>query len=110
VLWYEDDRFQARIAANYMSKTYQGAFSHWTFASPAGTEGLGSFMDATTYIDFGASYDVTDNFQVFLNGSNLTEEAPKNYVGSKAFRAASFGNNGYNQFERVISAGIRARF
>lgn len=104
VLWYQDSRFQARIAANYLSDLYQGTYGHWSFNPPAGTAGVGNFQRSTLYLDFGASYDLTDNFQVFVNGSNLTKEGPVNYAFNKDFRHT------YNQFERVISGGVRAKF
>lgn len=104
VLWYQDNKFQARLAANYLSDLYQGTYGHWSFNPPAGTAGVGNFQRPTLYLDFGASYDLTPNFQIFVNGSNLTKEAPVNYAFSNAFKHT------YNQFERVISTGVRARF
>ena len=44
------------------------------------------------------------NLQAFLQGSNLTEEAPVNYVEWSRARL------NWNQFERVIVAGVRAKF
>jgi iron complex outermembrane recepter protein len=102
VLFYQDSKFQARVAANYLSKQFQGTFSHWSFTAPE--NGLAQWQDETLYIDAGVSYDINDNFQVFLQGSNLTEEAPVNYVEWAANRTI------WNQFERVISAGVRAKF
>jgi len=102
VLFYQDARFQARIAANYLSKQYQGAVTHWSFA--ADNAGLAQYQEATLYLDAGASFDVTEALQVFVQGSNLTEEAPVNYVQWSDNRTI------WNQFERVISAGVRARF
>ncbi len=104
VLWYQDSKFQARIAANYLSDLYQGTYGHWSFNPPAGTSGVGNFQRSTLYLDFGASYDLTPNFQIFVNGSNLTKEAPVNYAFNKSFKHT------YNQFERVISTGVRAKF
>ncbi len=102
VLFYQDARFQARVAANYLSKQYQGTFSHWSFTSP--NSGLPQWQDSTLYLDAGVSFDVNDNFQVYLQGSNLTEEAPKNYIEWQQARIL------WNQFERVITAGVRAKF
>ncbi|HEU5137624.1 MAG TPA: TonB-dependent receptor [Steroidobacteraceae bacterium] len=102
VLFYQDSRFQARVAANYLSKQYQGTFSHWSFSAP--NSGLPQWQDDTLYIDAGASYDFTEHFQVFLQGSNLTEEAPTNYVQWPD------AHLNWNQYERVISAGVRAKF
>ncbi len=102
VLFYQDSRFQARIAANYLSEQYQGTFSHWSFTAP--NAGLANYQDETLFIDAGMSFDVNDNFQVFVQGSNLTEEAPVNYVQWTEARRI------FNQFERVITAGVRAKF
>ncbi len=102
VLFYQDSRFQARVAANYLSEQYQGTFSHWSFTAP--NSGLAQWQDETLYIDAGASFDINDNFQVFLQGSNLTEEAPTNYV---QWQQAHLN---WNQYERVITAGVRAKF
>ncbi len=102
VLFYQDERFQARIAGNYLSKQFAGTFSHWSYSAP--NAGLAQWVDATLYVDAGASYDINENFQVFVQGSNLTEEAPKNYVQWPDARLL------WNQFERVISLGVRAKF
>jgi iron complex outermembrane receptor protein len=102
VLFYQDSKFQARIAANYLSRQYLGAFSHWSFTAP--NAGLAQWQDETLYIDAGASYDFNDHLQVFLQGSNLTEEAPVNYVEWSQARIY------WNQFERVITAGARLKF
>lgn len=102
VLFYQDSKFQARVAANYLSKQYQGTFSHWSFS--AANSGLPQYQDDTLYLDAGASYDVNEHFQVFLQGQNLTEEAPTNYVQWPD------AHLNWNQYERVISAGVRAKF
>ncbi len=102
VLFYQDSRFQARVAANYLSKQYQGTFSHWSYTAP--NNGLPRWRDDTLYIDAGASFDINDNFQVFLQGSNLTEEAPSDFIEWDAAHIQ------WNQYERVITAGVRAKF
>ena len=102
VLFYQDEKFQARVAANYLSKQYQGAFNHWSFTAP--NSGLAQWQDETLYLDAGVSYDVNDHLQVFLQGSNLTEEAPVNYVQWSQARL------NWNQFERVVTSGVRAKF
>ena len=66
VLFYQDSKFQARVAANYLSKQYQGTFSHWSFTAP--NAGLAQWQDETLYIDAGASFDFNEHFQVFLQG------------------------------------------
>jgi iron complex outermembrane recepter protein len=102
VLFYQDAKFQARVAANYLSKQYLGTFSHWSFSAP--NDGLAQWQDNTMYLDAGVSYDVNEHVQVFLQGSNLTEEAPVNYVEWSQARTL------WNQYERVVTAGVRAKF
>jgi iron complex outermembrane recepter protein len=102
VLFYQDAKFQARVAANYLSKQYVGTFAHWSFTAP--NAGLAQWQDDTLYIDAGVSYDVSDHFQVFLQGSNLTEEAPSQYVQWPD------AHLNWNQYERVVTAGVRAKF
>lgn len=71
-LWYEQDALQARIAANYRSKTYTGqrTLGDYVFAK---------FTKPTLYLDASVSYDINDNFSVSLQGVNLTEEERENY-------------------------------
>jgi iron complex outermembrane recepter protein len=102
ILFYQDSKFQARVAANYLSEQYLGTFSHWSFTSP--NAGLPQWQDDTLYIDASASYDLNDNFQVFVQGANLTEESPKSYV------QWSGAHLNWTQFERVITVGARAKF
>jgi TonB-dependent receptor len=102
VLFYQDSKFQARIAANYLSKQYVNQFSHWSITAP--NSGLPRWQDETLYIDAGVSYDFSENLQVFLQGSNLTEETPVQYVQWQEARLD------WNQFERVVVAGVRAKF
>jgi iron complex outermembrane receptor protein len=102
VLFYQDEKFQARVAGNYLSKQYINQFSHWSFTSP--NDGLPRWLDETLFIDASVSYDFNENFQVFLQGSNLTEETPVQYVQWQDARLD------WNQFERVVVAGVRAKF
>jgi iron complex outermembrane receptor protein len=102
VLFYQDEKFQARVAANYLSKQYQGTFSHWSFTAP--NAGLAQWQDETLYLDAGVSYDLNEHVQFFLQGSNLTEEAPVNYVQWEQARL------NWNQFERVVTTGVRVKF
>ncbi len=103
VLFYQDAKFQARIAANYLSKQYQGSTSHWSFDN-SGSVRLAQYDEATLYVDAGASYDISEAIQIYLQGQNLTEEAPVRYVEWTGNRTL------WNQFERVLSVGVRARF
>lgn len=71
-LWYEKDGLQARIAANYRSKTYNGqrTVGDYVFAK---------YTQPTLYLDASVNYDINDNFTVSLQGTNLTEETRENY-------------------------------
>ncbi len=71
-LWYEQDAIQARVAANYRSKTYTGQRS-------LGDYQFAKYTAATLYLDASVSYDINDNFSVSLQGTNLTEETRENY-------------------------------
>jgi outer membrane receptor protein involved in Fe transport len=102
VLFYQNDKFQARVAGNYLSKQYVNQFSHWSFTSP--NAGLPRWYDEQLFVDASVSYDVNDNFQVFVQGSNLTEEKTVQYVQWQDARVD------WNQFERVVVAGVKAKF
>ena len=71
-LWYEKDNIQARIAANYRSKTYTGQRT-------VGAYQFAKYIADTMYLDASLSYDINDNFVVLLQGTNLTEETRDNY-------------------------------
>jgi len=103
ILFYQDSKFQARVAANYLSKQYAGSTTHWSFDDSSNVK-LAQYDEATLYIDAGASYDFNDSFQVYLQGQNLTEEKPVRYTEWTGNRTQ------WTQFERVLSVGVRARF
>jgi iron complex outermembrane receptor protein len=104
ILFYQDERFQARVAANYLGESYQGSFNHWAVSPTTGTSGFGNFQESTLYVDASAAFDISEQFQIYVQGQNLTEEAPVNYTGWSNFRL------NYNQFESVYTVGVRARF
>ncbi|MFL6577828.1 MAG: TonB-dependent receptor [Povalibacter sp.] len=98
VLWYEADRFQARIAHNHRSKRSVSLNQIW------GTEGLTLYQSPTDYIDASVSFDVTPNVTVYLQGLNLTDEYENYYFqwsNQKAYQ---------QQYERRFIFGVRGRF
>lgn len=110
VLWYNDDQFEFRIAANYLSKRYDGQLASWT-TDPLVTDneekilgGLDRWEDETLYIDLNGTYHVTDAIDINLNVQNLTEEGSYSYIHWSNFRS------GYQAYERRITLGINARF
>lgn len=95
-LWYEDDAFQARVAANYRSKTFLSILR-------VGDYELAKYLDATLYLDASVSYDFNDNFTVSLQGLNLTEESREQYFQWEDMLDKRFIN------ERRITLGIQYR-
>jgi TonB-dependent receptor len=96
---YEKYGITARIAYNWRSQFYQGL----SFL----TGGIGT---ATVYrapygwLDASISYDVTKNFSVVLEGSNLLRTKTQTYY------TTPLSPNGWNIDDRQISAGIRFHF
>jgi TonB-dependent receptor len=97
VLWYEADRFQARIAHNHRSKRAAALDQVW------GTPGMTLYQSPTDYIDASVSYDVTPAFTVYLQGLNLTDEFENYYFQWEDQPAYQ------QQFERRFILGVRGR-
>ncbi|MBB4660366.1 TonB-dependent receptor [Parvularcula dongshanensis] len=97
VAWFQGGPLQARVAYNFRSK--RAGQSDY-----AGIPGFQLYQEPTHYLDASASYDVSDNLTVYLQGSNLTEE-------NEQFYATFEDQFEHTQlFERRIIAGIRGRF
>ena len=62
------------------------------------------YQQPTNYIDASVSYDLTPDFTVYLQGSNLTNEFEDYYF--------QWGNQYafQNIYERRLLLGVRARF
>jgi len=73
VLWYQSKRFQTRIAGNYRSKR---AFAQ----DYGGISGFEEYQAPTFYLDASASYDVTPHLQMYVQGTNLTQEEEHYYL------------------------------
>lgn len=93
--WYQNERFQARIAYNYRSERLQ---------SQGNVGNLALYQSATSYVDISASYDISDYLTVYANGSNVTQEYEDYYLQWKDQYAFQ------NYFEPRYAIGIRARF
>lgn len=70
VLFYEENGFQARIAANWRD-VYLDHFGQQQNNSMFGSEP--TFVNANTEIDFSTSYDVTPAFNVYFAALNLSD-------------------------------------
>lgn len=96
-LWYESGPFSARIAYNYRSKRLET--QNWS-----GVTGLSVYQRPTNYFDASISYDVTDNFTIYGQASNLTGEKERYYLTWE-------DQVGWdNIYERRFVAGVRAKF
>ena len=97
-IWYEGERFQARVAHNHRSKRSVALNQVW------GTEGLTLYQSPTDYIDASVSYDVTPDLTVYLQGLNLTDEYENYYLQWEDQTAFQ------QQYERRFILGVRGRF
>lgn len=68
--FYEDERFQVRLAYNYRDEFLDQCFSD--FSEPRERESFGQ-------LDLSAAYNVNDSVQVFLEAINLNEEESRDF-------------------------------
>jgi TonB-dependent receptor len=73
ILWYQDDHFQARVAYNYRSKRA-------VMDSVGGITGMEMYEAPQKYLDASISYKFNKYCEVFLDGTNLTNEYQKYYL------------------------------
>ena len=92
-LYYEDERFSARTSVSYRS-----GFLDATSATGNIFEGYKSSIN----VDASMRYKVTDNFEVSLEGINLTDEYRDRFTDADADR-----NYEYNHFGRTFLIGAR---
>ncbi|WP_395335343.1 TonB-dependent receptor [Novosphingobium sp. BL-8H] len=96
-LYWENNKFSIRGTINY-----RGPFIRGIPASP-GSDLVGNH--ATTYVDASASYNLTDNVKLILEGSNLTDEQNSLYTDSQRQDTLFQTRVG-----RTISAGVNVKF
>jgi len=96
-LWYQDNRFEARLAGNYRSKR---AVSQ----NFGGVAGLEVYQAPTFYLDASLSYKLTPNVQLFVQASNLTNEHERYYLVWPNQVADT------TMFDRRYMVGVRANF
>ena len=97
ILWYQDSRFQARVAYNYRSKR--------AVSSDVGAiAGLEQYEAPQKYIDASVSYKINRFAEVFLQGTNLSNEYQRFYLVWPDQPAHS------NFSERMVMAGIRGQW
>nr|WP_252738881.1 TonB-dependent receptor [Colwellia sp. D2M02] len=97
VLWYEQEEFSTRFAWNSRSPRLMTEGS-----DAVGRQAL--YQDTYSQLDFNANFHVTENVDVFINGSNILEEVQQTYLefsSQKAFR---------NEYEARWTLGARVTF
>ena len=92
-LYYEDSRFSARA-----SISYRGPYNDAGSATGNVFEGYNSI----TTIDASMRYKITENIEVSVEGTNLTDAYRDRYVDQEANRAYE-----YNHFGRTFLLGAR---
>jgi TonB-dependent receptor len=97
ILWYQNKRFQARVAYNYRSKR---AFQ----SDVGGISGLEEYEAPQRYLDASVAYKLSKYAEVFVNGTNLTNEYQRFYlVWPDQYGHANFS-------ERMFTLGVRGQF
>ncbi|MGV8834898.1 TonB-dependent receptor [Cellvibrio sp.] len=97
VAWYENEVVSARVAYNFRSSRLM------TAGSPA-TAMQSLYQDDYGQMDVNVTYNVNDQWSVYLNGSNVLEEIQQTYVefeDQKAFQ---------NIYEARWALGARFKF
>jgi TonB-dependent receptor len=97
ILWYQDDHFQARVAYNYRSKRA-------VMDSVGGITGMEMYEAPQKYLDASISYKFNKYAEVFLDGTNLTNEYQKYYLVWPDQPAHSTFS------ERMVMLGIRGQW
>ena len=97
ILWYQDDHFQARLAYNYRSQRA-------VMDSVGGITGLEMYEAPQKYLDASISYKFNKYVEVFLDGTNLTNEYQRYYLVWP-------DQPGHSTFsERMFMLGVRGQW
>lgn len=74
-LYYEDDRFSARVTGNYRSR--------YINTIPSGAQDSDYIANKPMFnVDFQMSYQINDRFKVLLEGQNITNQDSVQYIDS----------------------------
>lgn len=98
VLWYEQEDFSARLAWNSRSPRLI------TQGTVGAVGGQSLYQDEYSQLDISATYNINENFSVYINGSNILEEYQQTYLefsSQKAFQ---------NEYEARWTIGTRVSF
>lgn len=97
ILWYQDKRFQTRVAWNYRSKR---AYT----SDVGGIAGMEEYEAPQRYLDASVAYKVAKYLEVFVDGTNLTKEYQHFYL----VWPDQFGHT--NRAERMFTFGVRGQW
>jgi TonB-dependent receptor len=97
ILWYQDKHFQTRVAYNYRSKR---AFQD----SVGGIAGMEEYEAPQRYLDASIAYKFAKYLEVFVDGTNLTNEYQRYYLVWKDQPAHSTFS------ERMFTFGVRGQW
>jgi TonB-dependent receptor len=99
-LYYEGDGFSIRTSASYRDRylTRVPASNAPTIQDAEGT-------NETLFVDFSASYAITEDFSVSLEGLNLTDEVNDQFIATDADREVTYTHTG-----RQFFLGARYKF
>lgn len=96
VLWYQKGDLQARIAYNYRSERYNGN------GNPSGHT-LSYYTAPTEYVDASINYQLNEHIELYVQGSNITEEFETSYMQWEDVKVNQ------NVFEARYTVGIRGK-
>ena len=93
-LYYENDKFQARVSYNYKDKYVEGI----------GYEMYPIWRSGYGQTDISVSYNINERIQLSLEGINVTDEVTKGYTMDPSFPTM------YEKSGRRFSLGLRMNF
>ncbi|HXJ39220.1 MAG TPA: TonB-dependent receptor [Bryobacteraceae bacterium] len=97
ILWYQDKHFQTRVAYNYRSKRA-------VQDSVGGITGMEMYEAPQRYLDASIAYKFSKYAELFVNGTNLTNEYQRYYL-------VWTDQPAHSQFsERMYSIGVRGQW
>jgi TonB-dependent receptor len=97
ILWYQSSRFQARLAYNYRSKRAVAE-------DEGGITGMELYEAPQRYLDASVAYKVSKYAELFVDGTNLTNEYQRFYLVWPSQPAHSIFS------ERMYEFGVRGRW
>lgn len=104
-LSYEKYGLSARLAYQFRTAWGQGIGTYRIVNGRLVPDGNGdTFWDDDGEMDLSVRYQLTDNFELYLDGNNLTNEGARRYVDSPAFPIE------YEEFGRRWLVGVRFNF